>query len=93
MKYLLIGIWHGERPHVQTHPTDRLEDAGGATFSVTRRADRLDVPDVVLLIDNQRGPKVAYRWEKNIHVLQSQFDENLEQMLSDGGPKPDGGDQ
>ena len=74
MKNLIIGIWHGKNPEVQSHKTDLSVGAQDACAMVTRHAERQDVPDQILLIRDQRGPFVLYDWTKDDEFNQKDFD-------------------
>lgn len=81
MKYLLIGVWRGESPHVQTHKTDRSELPEGASYSLTRHADRMDVPDEILVIHDERGPVTLYHWSKGSYT-QAEFDQMRAELMA-----------
>jgi hypothetical protein len=87
VKYLLIGIWHGERPEVQSHKTDRREDAEHSAYAVTRHADREDVPDQILMIEEVRGgPALAFSWESCRDYSQKDYDQRRSGIPVDDAP-------
>lgn len=72
MKYLLIGIWHGRQPDIQTRKTDIEMTPKQAAEELREHCGRATVPDHILIVANKRwpGPYVRYEWRKGLQYRQ-----------------------
>lgn len=69
MKYLMIGIWHGDNPGTVHRKTPLEMEPADAAADLKENSDgRPDVPDRVLIVGYRRiaGPYVRYDWRKGL---------------------------
>jgi hypothetical protein len=70
MRYLIVGVWHGEFPEVDHQQTEDYRSAEEAAITITLHAKRQHVPDEVLVLE---GNKVIYVFIKNSHYIQQDY--------------------
>lgn len=80
MRYLLIGIWHGRNPAVHHRKTERKETPEGAAFTLARIAERMFVPDEILVVEGGRGPQAGYHWRQGVDYTQADFNRMFREL-------------
>lgn len=74
MRFLYIGIWHGEEPVVQSRKSDLDSEPATIAVMLTRHAQRFVVPNEILIVANEKvGPKLCYHYHRNQHFTQQDF--------------------